>query len=300
MIASIKNVIVVSNVLSNINRLNQMNVLIADSGGTKTDWAFLRDGETEYISGKGLHPAYMTTDQMTKTIEKVIGKIPDQIFFYGAGCHGLEPQSKIKRAFWNVFSDADVEVTDDLTGASRAHLQNTDGIIVALGTGSICGRYKSGDIVQRSASLGYAIGDEGSAADFGRTILKAYFRNTLNSETEVLVDERLAHMSYSGLMEQIYSSDRPNKQLAAIAGNVLIQPLTEELRELIMSRFGEFIDAQFYSLVVKPDEEIICTGSVAVAHADIFTRAMALRGFKNIRVKKGVIEGLVQYHKSLK
>lgn len=273
-----------------------MNILIADSGGTKTDWVYLDDAETVYKSGKGLHPAYMTIDQISENIFKDIDKTPERVFFYGAGCHGPESQIKIEMAFNKVFSAAEVQVYDDLTGAARAHLQQTSGFIAALGTGSICGRYESGDIVKRSASLGYAIGDEGSAADIGRTILKAYFRDTLNSETSALVEERLDHVSYSDMMEQIYSSERPNAQLAAVAGNVLYRPINDQLRELILSRFTEFIDAQFRSLAANPDDEIICTGSVAVAHADILVRAMAIQGFENIHIKSGVIEGLVQYH----
>ena len=273
-----------------------MGILVADSGGTKTDWVFLNDNGLMHFSGSGLHPAYMSGDDITEEIRRTVSVQPSQIYFYGAGCHGPEPVSKIKGAIQQAFPDAFVTVRDDLTGVARAHLQKSGGLIVALGTGSICGRYEDGEILRRSAALGYAIGDEGSAADLGRILLKAYFRQTLNKNTADTVAERLQHVTYSDCMDKIYGSSRPNKELASIAGMVLDGPLTNQLSELISSRFLAFIDSQFESLQPGNEERIVCSGSVAIAHGGALKQAFSHRGYERVSIKKDVIGGLARYH----
>lgn len=273
-----------------------MNILLADSGGTKTDWAYTGGGDTEYFSGNGLHPAYMTDDQIIHEINRMVTVTPDVVYFYGAGCHGAGPALKVEQSFKKVFPQADVIVSDDLTGVARAHLQHSEGLIAALGTGSICGRYKAGEILKRSAALGFAIGDEGSAADLGRTILKAYFREQLDYETTTETADRLKNASYSEWMDQVYNSDRPNRELAAVAGKVFGYPLTDQLKEIISSRFLEFIDSQFSTLAPDLNEQIVCSGSVAVAHTELLADAFSNRGFNQVTIKENVIEGMVHYH----
>ena len=273
-----------------------MGILVADSGGTKTDWAYLNEKGTMHFSGNGLHPAYMSGDDITEEIRRTVSAQPSQIYFYGAGCHGPEPVSKIKGAIQEALPDAFITVRDDLTGVARAHLQKSGGLIVALGTGSICGRYQDGEIVGRSAALGYAIGDEGSAADLGRVLLKAYFRQTLNKNTSEKVAERLQHVTYSDCMDKIYGSSRPNRELASFAGMVFEGALTDQLKELISSRFLAFIDSQFESLQPGKEEQIVCSGSVAIAHAGALKQAFLRRGYDQVSIKEDVIGGLARYH----
>lgn len=270
--------------------------LIADSGGTKTDWAYITDDGSRYFKGSGLHPAYMTSDEMIQAIKQTVAETPDEIFFYGAGCHGDAPAEKVRLALAGVFPDARINVTDDLTGVARAHLQQDEGLIAALGTGSICGRYQSGEIITRSAALGYAIGDEGSGADLGRAALKSYFRRELNSETSELVADRLGETSYSTWMDKIYGSDRPNRKLASVAGLVFVEPLTDNLRQLINDRFTSFVESQFKSLKPKQNEQIVCTGTVAAAHANLLQDVFSRLGYDLVHIREGVINGLTRYH----
>jgi len=276
-----------------------MKTLVADSGGTKTDWVMLKNAGSEFFKTAGLHPSYVSSNQITAEVRKTISEAPDEIYFYGAGCHGAGPIRKIKQAIHAVFTGSKVFVHDDLTGVARAHLQWNDGVIAALGTGSICGRYQNGEIVERSAALGYAIGDEGSAADLGRTILKAYLRKTLGKETQELIKIRLGSDSYSEWMDRIYNSERPNRELAAVAALAFKLPLNSELREVVMNCFLKFIDTQLIPLSADPEGPIVYTGSVAVAHGEILFEAMQKRGIEQVSIEKNVIEGLAIYHSHL-
>lgn len=279
--------------------MKQMNVLIADSGGTKTDWAFINGGKTELFSGSGLHPAYNSSEEILNELKIVINKIPvlpEKVFFYGAGCHGIEPVKKIKNAFTQLLSGCETEIYDDLTGAARAHLQQIDGVISILGTGSVCGRYSNGEITRRTASLGYAIGDEGSAADLGRLILRDYFRDRLDRETHQIVQKSLENGDYSHWMTRIYGSDHPNRELAAVAGMVFRSGDSEQLRSILKYCIEGFLESQFSLLSPQSDEPVVFTGGLAVAQQDELLKLLKSRNFNKCSVKSKLIDGLAEYH----
>lgn len=276
-----------------------MQMLIADSGGTKTDWVYVDSFSTRFFSGEGLHPAYNSEDQILSFIESAVKMKPsevDKIFFYGAGCHGDLPAGKIRKVLMQSLPGCEIEIFDDLTGAARAHLQKDDGIIAALGTGSVCGRYINGQITQRSAALGYAIGDEGSAVDLGRSAIRSFFRKTMDSETERLTTERLGEHDYSAWMNRIYGSGKPNRELARIAGELFSGELTDQLRTIVTHCFEQFLNSQFASLSPVMDENIVFIGSVSAAHSALLLTLLEKQGFMNCSVSSGVIKGLAQYH----
>ena len=276
-----------------------MNVLIADSGGTKTDWVFIYSEKTEFFSGSGLHPGYNSAEKILTELKIVVNKLhamPEKVFFYGAGCHGREPVEKIRNSFSQVLPRCEAEIFDDLTGAARAHLGQTSGVIAILGTGSVCGRYSNGEITRRTASLGYAIGDEGSAADLGRLILKAFFRKKMNRETHDIVKKRLENGDYSHWMTRIYGSDYPNRQLAAVAGMIYNGEGTEQLRSILEGCVEGFLDSQFTLLSPEPDERIVFTGGLSVAQKDLLLTLLKRRSFSNCAVKSKLIDGLAEYH----
>ncbi|REL24976.1 hypothetical protein DYD21_15755 [Rhodohalobacter sp. SW132] len=276
-----------------------MKLLIADSGGTKTDWAYITPSGINYFSGEGLHPAYNSSgqigDELRKNVLKNVGEV-DHIWFYGAGCYGSEPVSKIKQSIIRVFPESAVNVFDDLTGAARAHLQNRNGTICAMGTGSICGRYKNGEIVRRSAALGFAIGDEGSAADIGRAILKAFFRDEMGEETSSRVASVLQNREYAYWMDKIYKSPHPNRELASVAGKVLEKVRSKQLLRIITGCFERFLDQQLSSIKPDKQEPIVLTGTVANKHSSLLSALLTQRGFTSHSVSSGVIGGLVEYH----
>jgi len=279
-----------------------MNILIADSGGTKTDWAYIDSAGVHYFKGKGLHPAYNTFQELTNEICRSVNIKPQSVaktYFYGAGCFGKNPVEKISGALSQAIPDSEVHIFDDLTGAARAHLQQSDGIIAALGTGSICGRYKNGEVIRRSAALGYAIGDEGSAADLGKTVIKAFYREELDKDTHQTVKKILGNDDYSYWMGKIYGSAQPNRVLASIAGDVFRETSQTQLEEILISCFESFIDSQLLSLHPAENEQIVFTGTVSNAHRELLSSLMGTKNFTNVSVKPGLIEGLVAYHREI-
>ena len=274
-----------------------MKILIADSGNTKTDWAFLEDDKPIYHRGTGLHPAYNSDEVIGKEIKKTAGHLqPTAIRFYGTGCYSDEVKSRFETTLRSLFGNVSIEVMDDLTAAAHAHLGKKPGIIAILGTGSVCGRYDGHKISGRSAALGYAIGDEGSAADLGRRIIKQFLRNRFDEETAKHISASLEKHTYPDLMEWIYRSDNPGRQLAASAGEVLNRPLTNQLSDLVSGAFSEFITGQLSMLKPDPAETIVFTGTVALRHQALLKNELETIGYHSVLFGERVIEGLVQYY----
>ena len=272
-------------------------ILLADSGGTKTDWAYVRVGESVLVPGRGsvpergpvpergrgfvpergrgsalgresaqrfqtagLHPLYVNDTVIRQTFEEVRDRLcsgkfqndlPDEIFYYSAGCasdavkkrimrhlaavfrgdgkarrhenplqenqtqrkQSKEHQSQYKQAQNNPSQNNQVEnnpsqsaqvqsnqpqiyVGTDVECAARAAFYGDErGLLVVLGTGSICARVVNGVMQEQSRSLGFAIGDEGSAADIGKRLLKGYFRRTFSPPTLAYLEEIMHQMT---------------------------------------------------------------------------------------------------------
>src|SRR5688572_30140351 len=99
-------------------------ILIADSGGSKTDWRFIdKQGKISQASAPGFNPYYQPVDDLKKSVKDIImPKISDsvsKIFFYGAGVSSQKNQQTIRTAFLEFFPDAQIEIGWDLLAAAR-------------------------------------------------------------------------------------------------------------------------------------------------------------------------------------
>ncbi len=267
-----------------------MTYLIADSGATKTDWLYVDGDDITQIHTQGLHPSNIQMMNDSVDLKHQIGSLsPDIIYFFGAGCGNPVSDEIVMRFLQPIFPQARLNIKSDLDGSGKAFFGKGDGVVVVLGTGSISAKIEKGNLAQKSAALGFAIGDEGSAADLGRRILRMYFRKTGNPETLHFLEEKLESVGYSEMMNRIYRAGKPNRELAAIAGQVLINPIPPELESLIRDGFTDFINNQLSTLRLTGKEQIVCTGKVAQVHESILVPLFNQLGYKNVEVRYPVI-----------
>lgn len=270
-------------------------ILIADSGATKTDWLYVASGVHKFFRTRGFHPSFINPDtEKAELLHELSELQPDQLRFYGTGLGNRESDQVMTAFLKSVFTHAKITVKSDLEGAGKAFFGDGDGAVAVLGTGSVCAKIKGGEVVAKSAALGYAIGDEGSAADLGRRILKAYYRKSLSEETERFIAEKLQGAEYGAMMNRIYRSDTPNRELASIAGDVLNYPLPAEMKELVRAAFQDFIDNQLSRLNLDEDDQIVVTGKVAEEHRELLLRQLTECGYSNADVKYPVIESMLE------
>lgn len=267
-----------------------MKYLIADSGATKTDWLYVDGNDTLHIKTQGLHPNNIQQLSDSEDIRTQIGDLkPETIHFFGAGCGNPVSDEIVKRFLQPIFPGAVIRIQSDLHGSGKAFFGKGGGVVAVLGTGSVCAKIENGNIVQKSAALGFAIGDEGSAADLGRRILKIYFRKTGQPETLEFIADKIKHADYAAMMNQIYRAGKPNRELAAVAGEVLNNPMPPELLRVIKYGFSDFADQQLSMIDLDGKEEIVFTGKVAHVHQEILIPVLNQKGYKNIAIRYPVI-----------
>lgn len=267
-----------------------MTYLIADSGATKTDWLYVDENGTSHIKTQGLHPANIRqAEDFTDVHDQLEMLDPDDIYFFGAGCGNPVSDEVVRHFLQPMFPKSRITIKSDLDGSGKAFFGNGNGVVAVLGTGSVTAIIKNGKVFKKSASLGYAIGDEGSAADLGRRILKMYFRKTCSDETHRFISQKLSEIEYSEMMTRIYGSFKPNRELAAIAGKVLIHPFPDELGQMVEQALLDFIEQQLIPLSLKGDEEIVFTGKVAEVHKKTLLSLLDKKGLRNAHVYYPVI-----------
>src|ERR1044072_5960033 len=119
-----------------------MNILIADSGSTKTDWRFIdEDGGLFAFRSEGYNPYLISGKELEASLQREVftqmgNRIPKELFFYGSGCGTEEKKAVIKNALAGIFPETKIEIHTDLFGAARALCGQESGIAAILGTGS--------------------------------------------------------------------------------------------------------------------------------------------------------------------
>lgn len=273
-----------------MTKLKTMTYLIADSGATKTDWLYVDVNDTLHIKTQGLHPNNIQQLSDSEDIRTQIGNLnPETIHFFGAGCGNPVSDEIVKRFLQPIFPDAVIRIQSDLHGTGRAFFGKGNGVIAVLGTGSISAIFEDGNILKKSAALGFAIGDEGSAADLGRQILKIYYRKTAHPETIDFISDKIKHTDYAAMMNRIYRAGKPNRELASVAGEVLNNPMPPELLTMIKKAFSDFADQQLSMLNLSGEDEIVFTGKVAQVHQEILIPLLNQKGYKNVKIRYPVI-----------
>ena len=280
-----------------------MNLLIADSGSTKTEWAMVRaDSKPGIIQSAGLNPWYRTISEIADEISaRVFPYIPppDHIVFYGAGCTGPEMNDRVRQALDQVFGMLTVEVYSDLMGAARALCGHREGIACILGTGSNSCRYDGNQITDQVPTLGFILGDEGSAGWFGRKLLQDYFYRELPDELCRLL-EKHHDMSREAILNKIYHHKNPNTFIASFTGLLAEFENHPYVEHLLHEGFTEFIERH----VMKYESTgadgravpVGFTGSVAWNHRLIISSILQLKGLKPGTFLRSPMEGLYHYH----
>ena len=157
--------------------------LIADSGGTKTDWCLIdqNNGKT-FFTTESYHPVHWNHDFFLcyrMYWENIEDKEGIAVFFFGAGCFHSENCQEISR-FLKSLGFGSVEIYSDLHSAAISCYGEKNGKVAILGTGSVLFDWNNGEIVHRIGGKGHLLGDEGSGYYFGKLIIEGFRNNSLN------------------------------------------------------------------------------------------------------------------------
>lgn len=253
-------------------------LLIADSGSTKTDWAV----GGKRFSTQGINPFHQSEDTILSILHdellpqldvKKVGAVQ----FYGSGVRTeLEPVMVrlLRQCFGTTIP---IEAHSDLLGAARALCGNSEGIACILGTGSNSCLYDGKNIVKNTPPLGYILGDEGSGAVLGRRFLNALYKGRL-AEIYVIGLEHYTQMTLPQIIDRVYRQPLPNRWLASLSPfihNLLADPFIETI---VIENFRDFIR---YNIMpyCRPELPINAVGSIAFFYRPQLEQAATSLGF---------------------
>jgi N-acetylglucosamine kinase-like BadF-type ATPase len=295
-------------------------ILIADSGGTKTDWMLLhskglRKGEIiATFHTQGITPIHQTPDVIRHILGQELmsqlstfpraqlidsGELDGsllsavKVFFYGSGCTPAHVPM-MTQMLGEVFSPQQVEVHSDLMAAARALCQREAGIACILGTGANSCLYDGQNIVQNTPALGYILGDEGGGAVLGRMFMNAIFKNPQYAEIrdEYLKKEKLTQ---ADIINKVYREPLANRFLATTSLFIAERMDNPLLKQLVVDNFRQFFRCNVVPYQ-HPELPVHFVGSMASSYPEALKEAAKKEKFQVGTIVQSPIEGLVKYH----
>lgn len=199
-------------------------ILVADSGGTQTDWCFVDSlGKRHSFTTSSFHPSHWNESFFEEFLAFWQDKADMKkasLHFYGAGCLSESNQQRMKDYFLR-WGFQDVHVSSDILAACHAALGDEKGNVAILGTGSVYCTYDGKAIQSLHGGLGYLLGDEGSGYYFGKMLISELLNNQLDEQLTKVLHQQLG--SRGEILNKVYGTEGK-----AFIGSV--SQLTDDLR----------------------------------------------------------------------
>lgn len=274
---------------------------------------------------EGLNPFHRSEEDIRRVLNDVllpqmgkylwVGRI-DEIEFYGAGCTP-EKSVVVKNILADVFdkmSRADalndgmmVTVQSDMVGAAKAVLGRERGVACILGTGSASCLWDGEKIVKQVPSLGYILGDEGSGAVLGRTLVGDVLKGLMGEEMKTRFaewvfnnDEMSATASLNDVLmqlqahiiEKVYRQPMANRYLASLSRFCADNRGDVAIEALLRRHFCAFRDRVIAQYEEK-EMPIAFVGSIAWYYRDVLEAVLNEGGYRVGTIVKEPIDGLI-------
>lgn len=233
--------------------------IIADGGGTSTNWCILANGERTFFSTESYHPINWNSDfeaRIKKFWQDKIDLANAKLTFFGAGCF----KESVRQAAFELFTRIgfkEISISSDLHAAAIATLGTNSGWVMIAGTGSVLFEWDGKEVQCIIGGKGHETGDEGSGYYFGKLILKALKDGLLTHEQSELVQNALNEMNLTSTNEKY--------QVATLAKKMGAH------KELFLAYHTENARAFFESHVVSHGPaEFYAVGGYIWHHQDVF------------------------------
>lgn len=275
-------------------------IMVADSGSTKTDWML---SSREYgileVRTTGINPVRDSQDAISRVIaEQLVPQMPSGvavqgIYFYGAGC--LPPYSQaVGNVLQREFPTARVQVESDLLGAAHALCGHSPGVACILGTGANSCLYDGQHITAHVPPLGFILGDEGSGAVLGRTLvgnlLKGIFPTSMCQE---FLEEYA--LSEAEIINRVYRQTQPNRFLASLVPFIARHREHALVHDMLIESFQQFLvrNVRAYG---HPEMPVNFVGGVAYVFRDELSQAVLSEGMTLGQILQSPIEKMAEFH----
>ena len=275
-------------------------IIVADSGGSKTDWRLLKkDGSIGQANSPGFNPYYQPIEHLKEITEgSLLPQVKEEvskIFFYGTGVSSEKNVHSIQKVFSEYFPKASIEVGWDLLAAARALCGRDPGIACILGTGSNSCLYDGEKIIDNVANLGWILADEGSGTYMGKQLIFDYFRKEMPESLAKQFHSRFP-WSREEVLEKVYQHEKPGAFLASFA-KFIFQHLKEPYcYKLAYQSFSDFFENNVMKYENYASLKVHFTGSIGFYFSDVVRQVANDKGITVKNILEGPIAGLTLYH----
>ncbi len=248
----------------------------------------MRDSQTEVLEviGTELMPRLFPNNSPHSA-----GQVTE-VHFYGAGCIPPFSQS-VREALEQNFPSASIHVHSDLLGAARALCGNAEGIACILGTGSNSCLCNEGEIVRNISPLGYILGDEGSGAVLGRTLLSEMAKGNLQHLWPAFSVQY--HLNWTDIINKVYRQPQANRFLASLTPFIKENLDIAAVRGMVTNEFAHFLRRNVLPYG-RPDLPVNFVGGIANNFRAEIRSACELCGLRLGEIVAKPAQSLLNYH----
>ena len=277
------------------------NMLIADSGSTKTDWRLLvNGGEAISFETKGFNPLFTDRDYIANEIKNnprliELSKDVESIRYFGAGCSSDDRRAVVVSALSDVFGAKDIFVDHDMMGCAIALCQGQPGIANIIGTGSNSCYFDGDNELVSHHGLGHILGDEASGSYFGKKLVAYYLYELMPSDLRTAFFEMFGTTKESAL-QHVYREPLPNVFLASHAKFLSGHRGNQFIEDLLLKGFREFVETNVQSYPEHKSVPIHFTGSIAYHFRDVVSAVLDEKNLKAGNIIQKPITGLCEYY----
>jgi len=274
--------------------------LIADGGGTKTEWRLIVGSSKKSFFTTGISPYYLSTSEIKQILLKefpsgVLKKQVDEIFYYGTGCKTKEKANLVAKALTAIFPKAKVHVTHDLMGAAIATSGNQPGIVCILGTGSNSCVYNGKRMVNNSPGLGFILGDEGSGAYLGKKVIQHFLYGVFDEALQSSFVKEFK-TSKEEILHKVYKEPFANRYLAGFTKFLSLHRGHYMVENIIEDGLRDFFDQHLQQYPKNTTYTFHFVGGVAYHFRDKIAELCRDYGFSLGKIMQQPMKGIVLYH----
>lgn len=267
-------------------------LLIADSGGSKTDWCLCDAlGNKHSFTTDSYHPHLIDDEWIDVKKEfwkEYVQHYDMEVHFFGSGCTQEVNKNLLLKAF-NSWGIHHVLVKSDILGAAMACFGENDGYVAILGTGSVLAEVKDQEVKKIYGGLGFILGDEGSGFHFGKMLLQKYFHNQFPSEVKSEIEKILGSREF--ILSSVYGMN--GKKFIAGLSEKFSESSTKDFRLIHQENIEQF--SKFYLSEMIDGASVSFVGSYAYHNRGILEENLEKNGWKIGAIIERPIERITEY-----
>ena len=276
-------------------------ILLADSGSTKTDWCLVdQKNSVTKVRTAGINPFFQSSEEIANELAThLVPHLPtthlESVYFYGAGCT-KEKSPIVAEALKKQFEITGAcEVATDMLAAARGLCGHQPGIACIMGTGSNSCAYDGKDITKNVSPLGFILGDEGSGAVLGRTLVGDVLKNQLPKDIVEAFHAEYG-LSYADIIDHVYRQKFPNRFLASFVPFLAKHIENKAIFDLVKENFRRFLIRNVKQYQGWEHLPIGFVGSIAYYFQQPLKEALEAEHMTIGKTIQAPMEGLIAYH----